>query len=223
MAAQPGKAHGLAGLGGRGPPEGEVRVSATRLRGRPLEAEAAAAPVPLGQHFCVSESRHRQCQHRSSDAQSCMLHGKARCNWNRPTFKALAAWRLDILKGEQGPARQAPAMPSWLSCAGKVPCATGSRAKRACCAAGVAAARGLPAAGPGSGASWRAAGLLPGGRALRPGRLAWVARAAAARRGAAAMKCCTRRRCSSESPLELQKDSSVSAEDVRLPCSATSH
>lgn len=35
------------------------------------------------------------------------------------------------------------------------------------------------------------------------------------------MKCCTRRWCSSESPLELHADSSLSAEDVRPPCSAT--
>ena len=34
------------------------------------------------------------------------------------------------------------------------------------------------------------------------------------------MKCCTRLRCSSESPLELHADSSLSAEDVRPPCSA---
>ena len=109
-----------------------------------------------------------------------------------PTFKPSAAWRLDRLNREQGPARPAPDMPS-----------------------------GLPRIGSGPG--WRAAGLLLGGRALRPGRPAWVARAAAARRGAAAMKCCTRRRCSSESPQELHADSSVSAEDVRLSCSATFH
>ena len=76
MASQPGKAHGLAGLGGRGAPEGELRVSAARRWGRSLKAEAAAAPVSLGQHCCVSGSRRRQCQHRASDAQLDVLHGE---------------------------------------------------------------------------------------------------------------------------------------------------
>ena len=76
MASQPGEAHGLAGLRGCGASEGELRVSAARRRGRAFKAEAAAAPVSLGQHCCVSESRHRWCRHRASDVQHDVSHGK---------------------------------------------------------------------------------------------------------------------------------------------------
>ena len=49
MAPQPGKPHGLAGLGGRGPPEGELMIGAARRRGRPLKAvscRCACDPEP---------------------------------------------------------------------------------------------------------------------------------------------------------------------------------